>query len=214
MMSRFSSSQIKWALDIKTGKLVKADRAERKPGRGRYRCLDEKCGHDLTVACSKRGRLHFRHFRTGNTEGCAFHSHGKSQTQHRAAQVLLHVLFSGALKRRIPMPLFLFNTPSGRRTVLPFIAASSVEMEWQCPHSGRRADLAILDAANQPVLLMEVFHTHAVDQPKRQDFSTYWWIEVEANQVLSEPGQLVIRNHDNLSEYLALAWEQFELYEA
>lgn len=211
-MNRSSFSQIMWALDLKTGKLVKADRAERKPGKGRYRCLDEKCGHDLTVARSKHGRLHFRHFRTGNAEGCAFHGPGKSQTQHRAAQVLLHVLLSEALKRRIPMPLFLFNTPSGLRTVLPFILASNVVMEWQCPQSDRRADLAILDAENRPVLLVEVFHTHAVDLPKRQDFSPYWWIEVEAKKVLADPERLDIRNHDNLPEYLALAWQQFELY--
>jgi hypothetical protein len=66
-------ARIKWALDIQSGKLVKADRAEHRPGKGRYRCLDERCSRDLTVARSKQGRQHFRHFRNGHSEGCAFH---------------------------------------------------------------------------------------------------------------------------------------------
>lgn len=212
-MSRFPA-QITWALDVKTGKLVKAERAERKAGKGCYCCLDDKCGRDLTVARSKRGRQHFKHFRNSSAEGCTFHSLEKPQTRHQAAQLLLHILLSEALKRRIPMPLFVFNTPAGIRTVLPFIPISTVVMEWQCPLTERRADLAILDAANEPVLLIEVFHTHAVDIEKRQDLSPYWWIEVEANQVLADPSQLMIRNHDNLPEALALLWQQFELFTA
>ena len=81
------------------------------------------------------------------------------------------------------MPLFMFNTPTAIRTVLPFIPISTVVMEWQCPLTERRADLAILDAANEHLLLIEVFHTHEVDIEKRQDLSLYWWIDVKANQV-------------------------------
>lgn len=205
-------TRITWARDLKTGRLVKADRAERKQGKGRYRCLDERCARDLTVARSKQGRQHFKHFRNGHAEECAFHGLGKSQTRHQAAQQLLATLFSEALKCRIPMPLFVFNTPRGIRTVLPFIRASEVVMEWVCPLTGRRIDVALLDTSGQPVLLIEVWHTHAVDMAKHNDLSRYWWIEVEANQVLVETGSLFIRNHDNLPEELELAWQQFELF--
>lgn len=73
-------------------------------------------------------------------------------------------------------------------------------------------DLALLDRCGQPILLVEVWHTHAVDSDKRRDLTPYWWIEVEANQVLSETDTLNIRSHDNLPAQLALAWEQFELF--
>lgn len=110
------------------------------------------------------------------------------------------------------MPLMLFNTPHGIKLVLPFIHAKEVVIEWQCPLSGRRVDLALLDEEGCPVLLVEVWHTHAVDGDKRNDLLPYWWIEVEAKQVLADTDALVVRNHDNLPPQLALAWEQFELF--
>lgn len=92
-MSRVTS-QITWALDLRTGKLVKADRAERKPGKGRYRCLDERCARDLTVARSRQGRQHFKHFRNSHAEECVFNRLGKAQTRHQAAQRVLMILIT------------------------------------------------------------------------------------------------------------------------
>jgi len=208
-MSRLPA-RITWALDVQTGKLVKADRAQHRPGKGRYRCLDERCCRDLTVARNKQGRQHFRHFRNSHAEGCVFHDLAKGK--HEAAQRILAMMFSEALRRRTPMPLMVFNTPAGSRAVLPFVQAKEVVMEWRCPQSGRRVDLALLDESRQPVLLVEVWHTHAVDGDKRRDLASYWWVEVEATQVLTDTDVLVIRNHDNLPAQLALAWEQFELF--
>lgn len=110
------------------------------------------------------------------------------------------------------MPLMVFNTPSGVRMVLPFIQAQEVVLEWRCPQSGRRVDLALLDQSGCPVLLVEVWHTHAVDDDKRSDLTGYWWVEVEANDVMCDTDKLHIRNHDNLPPQLALVWEQFELF--
>lgn len=210
-MTRFAAL-ITWGLDLQTGKLIRAEQAQRRPGKGRYRCLDERCGRDLTVARSKHGRQHFRHFRNAHAESCVFYSAGGAQTRHSAAQLLLKTLFTEALKLRTAMPLLLFNTPAGPQTVLPFIVAATAETEWTCPQTGRRADVALLDAAGQPVLLIEVWHTHAVDADKERDFAAYFWIEVEANQVLSAQNVLHVRNHGNLPEMLALAWKQYELF--
>lgn len=211
MMPSFPA-RISWAMDVKSGRLIRADRAERKPGRGCYLCLDDKCKQDLTVARSKRGRLHFKHFRNSNGEHCAFHGAGKKPTRHEAAKFLLSILLDHALKGHTPMPLFLFHTPTEIRSVSPFISARSLVTEWQCPLSDRRVDIAILDSERQPVLLIEVFHTHAVDIEKRRDLSHYWWIEVEANNVLADHTQLMIRNHGNLPECLSLLWQQLELF--
>ena len=205
-------SQINWAVELNTGKWIKADRADRKPGKGRYRCLDGRCSRDLTVARSKYGRQHFRHFRNSHAEGCVFQRLRSGQDTHKAAQVLLEALFSQALKRNIPMPLLVFDTANGRREVLPFISAAQVVMEWECPISKRKADVALLDEAGRAVLLVEVWQTHAVDLEKGMDLSPYWWIEVEASRVLADPTALIVRNHGNLPDALAMAWEQFQLF--
>lgn len=205
-----SPSCIPWGRDVQTGKLVRAERAIYPPGKGRYRCLDEKCGRDLTVARSKQGRQHFRHFRNSHAESCVFHDPAKSK--HTAAIRLLGIVFSEALQRRTPMPLMVFNTPAGVKTVLPFVNAEHVVKEWTCPQTGRRADLALLDHNGKPVLLVEIWHTHAVCNDKRADLVTYWWIEVEARQVLMDTDMLIIRNHGNLPVQLELAWEQFQLF--
>jgi hypothetical protein len=62
------------------------------------------------------------------------------------------------------------------------------------------------------LLLVEVWHTHAVDHEKHQDLSPYWWIEVEASRVLADPTALIVRNHGNLPDALAMAWEQLQLF--
>lgn len=62
------------------------------------------------------------------------------------------------------------------------------------------------------MLAQAVWHTHRVDGDKRSDLTAYWWIEVEANDVLADADKLHICNHDNLPPKLALAWEQFELF--
>lgn len=83
--------------------------------------------------------------------------------------------------------------------------------EWECPVTGRKADVALLDESQSAVLLVEVWHTHAVDHAKRQDLAPYWWIEVEASEVLTDPTKLRVCNHGNLPDALALVWEQLPL---
>jgi hypothetical protein len=109
------------------------------------------------------------------------------------------------------MPLLVFDSANGRREVLPFISAVRVASEWECPVTGRRADIALLDESQRALLLVEVWHTNAVKHEKRQDLAQYWWIEVEAGQVLADPTKLHVRNHGNLPQALSLAWEQLPL---
>lgn len=206
-------AQVHLARDLQTGKLVSADRAIPKPGKGRYQCLDDRCRRSLTVARSKYGRLHFKHFRDGNLEGCRFHGHPKSRQQHTEAQLLLWVLFNEALQRKAPMPVLLFKTPSGEFPVLPFITGQQIVREWTCPLKHRRADLAILDRFGDPVLLIEVFHTHAVDGNKRLDLSPYWWIEVGARDVLENPFRLNVLDHGNLPYEFEILGHQAEFFD-
>lgn len=202
---------IPWGIDMKTGDWLRADRAEHRGERGRYRCTDKQCGRELTVARSKRGRQHFKHFRNSGALGCAFGHYGTSV--HQTAIRLLANRFTDAMAGQVPMPLFMFPTPSGPRLVFPFIRACRVFEEWLCPNSGRRADLALLDGEGTPVLLIEVCYSNAVDMNKRQDLHGYWWIEVDARHVLENVDTLSIRSHGGLPRMLAAAWEEQSLFE-
>jgi hypothetical protein len=203
-------AMIHLARDLETGRLISADRAIQHPPKGRYQCLADNCGRFLTVGRSKFGRLHFKHFRDTDLPGCGG-LWRRRKTLHDAAQDLLQTLFTEAIARRAPVPLFHFQTPAGVVTVLPFILANQVVREWTCPRSGRRADLAIVTEAGAPVLLIEVFHTHAVDGTKRLDLLPYWWIQVGARDVLNTPLQLQILDHGNLPYALDVLGHQGNL---
>ena len=117
-----------------------------------------------------------------------------------------------AMAGHVPMPLLQFSTPSGARSVLPFIRACRVFEEWVCPDSGRRADLALLDDEGTPVLLIEVRYSNAVDLDKQKDLSRYWWIEVDARHVLEDLDTLSIQAHGGLPRMMAATWEQRSLF--
>ena len=87
--------KIPWAIDTKTGDWLRADRAEYRGERGRYRCADKHCDRELTVARSKRGRQHFKHFRNSHAGKCAFGHHGTSV--HQKAIQLLAIRFTEQL---------------------------------------------------------------------------------------------------------------------
>ncbi|HNA87598.1 MAG TPA: hypothetical protein PLB04_18635 [Nitrospira sp.] len=111
------------------------------------------------------------------------------------------------------MPLLVFETPAQVVTVLPFIAGARVVTEWICPLRHRRPDVAVLDRFDEPVLLIEVFHTHTVDRKKRLDLTPYWWIEVGAPDVLKDPLRLVVREHGNFPYDLDVLGHQDELFD-
>lgn len=203
---------IPFALDLSTGELVSPDRAIRNPPRGRYQCPHPTCHGDVTTASSKHGRRHFRHFRGVLAHEEQVSGKKKSQTIHDRAQFLLHERFTDALAKRRPMPCLEFETPTGIHKVQMFIPGKTVVTEWTCPLTSRRADLAILDYEGEPLLLIEVFHFHAVDKNKRADLSVYWWIEVVANEVIEDTARLKIKAFGNLPDEFRLMGEQGELF--
>jgi hypothetical protein len=199
--------------DSRTGRLVRADRAEPRPGRGRYQCLDPNCRRDLTIAKSKYGRLYFRHFRDQHAEGCAFNTHKRTKSRHDAAQALLCTVLREALACRTAMPHLQFMTLYGLRTAIPILLGKSVEMEWTCPATGRRADIAVLDTEGEAVFLVEIFHSHAVDGNKRKDLGRYWWVEISADEFLDAPEILNVLASGNLPYAFEILGRQADLFE-
>ncbi len=189
------------ACDVASGTVIRAHDAQHLPPKGMYRCLDPHCDGDLNV-CERpkgSGRFYFRHRASKEGTCCGFHSvNARNQRRHAAAQHLLAVIFAEALQKRLPMPMLAFPTSGGMKHVLPFVLAQEVRKEWLCARSGRRADIALLDGTQQPVLLIEVFHTHAVDREKRRDLSPHWWIEIDANDIIADQETLPVRHSGNL----------------
>lgn len=187
---RKSAAHIHLSRDLQTGRLIQADRAERRPG-----------------------RLYFRHFRGGSSKGCTFAQRQNSRSRHAAAQNLLCTVLREALARRTAMPYLQFMTPHGIRTAIPLIIAQTVKTEWTCPNTGRRADIAVLDANGEPVVLIEVFHSHAVDGNKRKDLGCYWWIEIGADEFLKKPEVLNVLASGNLPYAFEILGHQADLFE-
>ena len=76
------------------------------------------------------------------------------------------------------MPIFQLNTKHGLKEIVPFFPNFIVKTEW--PLGKRFIDVAILDCYNNPILLIEVLHTHKVCQEKAADIDQYPWIEIKA----------------------------------
>jgi len=198
---RRSPSRILLARDVASGELLKAEVAQHLPPRGTYECLDKECAGDVNV-CERpkgSGRFYFRHRALDDCENCGFHSrHDRSNRRHSVAQHLLILVLNEAIHRRQPMPILEFQVAGTTRQVMPLVNAMSVIPEWICPYTGRRADIALLDDNQKPALLIEVFHTHAVDRHKRRDLSPYWWVEIEANAIIADHEHLPVRHCGNL----------------
>lgn len=198
---RTSTPHIPWARDVATHTYIRAHEAQHLPPLGTYACLDPDCLGDLTVyeRPTGSGKLYFRHRHKAASERCGFHpNQARTSRRHDTAQKLLAVVLRDALRKLGPMPLLEFHTSAGARTVLPLLSAEQVVLEWTCPRTRRRADIALLDRLGEAVLLVEIFHTHAVDRNKREDLSNYWWVEVEANAVIRDFERLPIRHGGNM----------------
>lgn len=198
---------IPFALDTFENDYIRAERAHKDAPPGRYICLDPKCSSPVVIASSKRERVHFKHQR-GTLSDCCKLTPTRNKTRHEEAKHLLAGVFSCALAHQCPMPILLFKTPRGGISILPFIEASQVVTEWSCPRTGRRADIALLTENNKPLLLVEVFHSHAVNKEKREDLANHWWIEVNANAAINNPNELEILKWGNLPRQLELAGQQ------
>lgn len=199
--SRRAHPRIPLARDIASGHLIRAEYAQHLPPPGTYRCLDPRCGGDLTVYERPRGsgNHYFRHRVDATSVNCGLHSsHNRSPRRHEAAKHVLAEVFHEVVAHREPMPLLSVIVAGGRKDVAIFARPARVETEWTCPATRRRADIALLDRNGDPILLVEIYHSHAVDGNKRQDLSAYDWIEVEANEVLDDVDLLRVRHAGGL----------------
>jgi len=211
---RSAASRILLAREVATGQLLKADIARHLPPEGTYRCLDPNCGGDLNVCQWPRrpGHFYFRHRTTSASAHCGFHSsNARTTRRHAAAQHLLAVVLNEAIHHREPMPLLAFQVAGATRHVLPLLNATRVVTEWACRRTGKRADIALLDRHEEPVLLIEVFHTHAVDRNKVRAYTDYWWIEIEANAIIANYERLPVLHCGNLPYVLAPETQQRSL---
>lgn len=200
-MSRCSAS-IPWAYDTDDGEKVFADRADYAAVDGRYRC--PCCGRDLTLIRTARNRQFYRHARSAWARGAS----GETR-HHEAIMRLTEAVLAQRDAGRVVLPLAF--TAAGQRRYECILSAASVQPEWRCPDSGRRVDVAVLDAHGQPSLLIEVVYTHAVDAQKREDLVPHLWIEVDADDVLTRVDLLFVKAHGNWPPAWTGEWLQTPL---
>jgi len=72
--------------------------------------------------------------------------------------------------------------------------------------------VVILDASDNPVLVIEIKHTHGVNDQKCKDFVNCWWIEVDAHDVIKNDFVLKVRAHGNLPYQFELLGHQNQLF--
>ena len=206
------SQHIPFARSVKTGALVKPYQANRQADKGLYECLDPKCKRPVLVSSSKHHRVHFRHYRGDIGEQCGFSGISRPQNIHTKAKLHVAILFENALLKKAPMPKLRFDTPEGIHHVLPFIVNCKVKKEWDCKAINRRIDIAIVDQDETPVLLIEIKYKHAVNYEKREALKSYWWIEVDAKDILVNPHELIVRTHGNFPYEYELLGNQSSLF--
>ncbi len=189
---------IPYAINTGTGRRVRPEEASRHAKKGLYECFVPECKKHVFLAFSKYDRAYFKHYPHENPSSTTLIPHSKSQYIHTRAKELLRQVFANGLAKRAPMPRLVFETPLGIEKVLPFVTNCQVKNEFQMASIKKRIDLAIIDQNNTPVLLIEVNYKHPVDIEKEIALKPYWWIEVNAMDILKDPANLIVKKHRNL----------------
>lgn len=175
------------AIDVDQNIYVKAHEADSHAPKGRYICRDTNCNKPVKRVL--RGTTCF--FRHYPEEGSV--SHSKSHELHTRAIDEIRNQFVNVKKYGLTMPIFQLNTKQGTKEIVPFLSNFIVKTEWSL---GKRfIDVAILDSYNNPILLIEVLHTHKVCQEKAADIDQYPWIEIRAKSILSNQRVLKVERH-------------------
>lgn len=158
-----------------TGHEVRADEAQRPP----YECVDCRTRVVLRRAHVREGGAVRAHFAHRANADCNF-SQGEGELHLRAKYKIRYWVESRraiTLRRRCPRCL----RPHDQ--LIPETVASA-SLEHRLP-SGRRADVALLDANGGLLAVIEICGTHAVDEAKACDLKVLRWCEVSASAVLS-----------------------------
>ena len=175
------------AIDVERNTYIKAHEADSHAPKGRYICRDTNC--NKPVKRILRGTTCF--FRHYPEEGSV--SHSKNHELHTRAIDEIRNQFVNVKKYGLTMPIFQLNTKQGTKEIVPFFPNFIVKTEW--PLGKRFIDVAILDCYNNPILLIEVLHTHKVCQEKAADIDQYPWIEIRAKSILSNQRVLKVERH-------------------
>jgi len=185
MQSKFLS--IPEAIDVERNIYIKAHEADSHAPKGRYICRNTNC--NKPVKRILRGNTcFFRHYPDESSI-----SHSKSQDLHKRAIDEIRNQFINVQKYGLTMPIFQLSTKQGLKEIVPFLPNFTVKTEW--PLGKRFIDVAILDAYDNPILLIEVLNTHKICQEKVADIDQYPWVEIKVKSILSSQRILKIERH-------------------
>lgn len=197
------------------GEIVLPREALRGAPRGSYFCPDPSCRREVIASKwrNKPSILCFKHLPQRGNKGCALRRAGAGRHQyHDEAVRQLQLYLEAALHQHKNWPILEIATVDGIQKIHWTILGARAVREWTCPLSGRRADIAILDKNGDPVVLIEVYHSHKVDENKALDYAEFKWIEIEAKSIMDNLPFLRISNHGNQPSYFAMSELQRRLF--
>jgi hypothetical protein len=148
-----------FAVDVATNRLVLSDVA---PKGGKYRCSDGECGAPVFL---KRGDViaaHFAHYPGADGARCPGKNGGETrehfECKHHVAKYINDYQF--------------WKGGCGRCSYMEFydISDCTAHVEATVPGSNRKADVLLSRVGKTPSII-EIFHTHAVDDEKRTEMN-------------------------------------------
>ncbi|TCH60506.1 hypothetical protein [Acinetobacter sp. ANC 4862] len=142
-----------------------------------YHCLNKDCNSDMIVVNGKVKASHFRH----KVLVCSQESY-----QHQLAKELIKQRINQKQKINLVFPCVECGCTVREKFELPSTIAYA-ETERKYPDSPYTGDVAGYSANGDLEIMFEVFHTHLVDDVKRD--SVKKWVEVNAEQIIQEDYQ-------------------------
>lgn len=188
----FNYLTIPEAIDLESGRYIKAYEANPHAEKGRYICRDPKCKKPVKRVL-RNTTCFFRHYpEEGNT------AHKKSHELHSRAINEIKNQFDNFKHSRLSMPTFLLETSQGRKEIVPFLGNFEVRTEWQLGE--RKIDVAITDDYNNPLLLIEVLNTHKISNDKSIDINDFPWVEIKATSIVQNQRVLKVERHNRFPQ--------------
>ena len=150
---------------------------------GNYECIRDAKKEDLymcPVCCNdvivKQGSVKRKHFAHKAKCSCEYYTKPSESQQHKESKLLFKSLLES--RRRICI-----SKRCGCQSEIQFPDQFRVVVEHQFKHLGRdrRADVAILDQNGKIINIVEIYHTHNIEEGDRPEP----WCEVSAVALLT-----------------------------
>jgi len=145
-----------------------------------------ECRKPLFLKTGKVRRWHFSHYSETDERGCSFGGEGQI---HITAKHSVFIAVKEGIRdlRQRPQIRSVCATCGGDVWQPMPRRICNCDTEGRVPGSGRKLDVALLDADGALVAGVEIFNTHRVGAEKEEELKGIPWMELDAREVIEEP---------------------------